>query len=84
MSFAIFQDDVGRSARVLSHSLRREAGKERLVWVGAHPPSRSCCPIERQQVGQMETITDDTADQGEETGEAMDQSCRNAWKRSST
>ena len=71
MNFSIFQDDVGRSARVLSHSLRREAGEERLVWLGAHPPSRACCPIERQQVGQMETIPDDTADQGEETGEAM-------------
>ena len=70
INFAIFPSDAWRSARVLSPSLRREAGEERLVWPGAHPPARARCPLEHPQVGQVETIPDDTADQGKETGEA--------------
>ena len=71
MNFAIFPSDARRSARVLSPSLRREAGEKRLVWPGAHPPARAPCPLEHQQVGPVETTPDDTAAQGAEPGEAM-------------
>ncbi len=71
MNFTIIQGDLGLSARVLSHRQRCESGEEGLVWLGTHAPSLACCPIECQQVRQMEAVPNDTADQGEQTGEAV-------------
>ena len=55
---------------MLSHRVRCETGEEGLVWLGAHAPTSGCCPIESEQVRQMEAVPD-AADEGEQPGEAV-------------
>ena len=72
VAFITFLIRSGRllgSGRLLSH--RAEAGKVGLLWSCAHAPSLTGCPIEAEELVELEAVPEDAADKGEEAGEAM-------------
>lgn len=56
---------------LLSHSRRGEAREQSILRLGAHAPALTGCPIDFEQVWQVDSIPDDTADHGEEADEAV-------------
>src|ERR1700754_3422145 len=56
---------------MLSHRAWGEARQVALLRLGAHAPSFTGCPIEREEGGQIEAIPDDAAQEGEQAGEAV-------------
>jgi hypothetical protein len=62
MNLPSFTGRLRRLRRLLSHSGRGEAWEKSEFRLGAHAPRFTCCPIEIEEVGQIEAIPDDPAD----------------------